>query len=330
MTSLYDEVGREAGVRRVLQALYDRLFDDAIVGFLFQGKDKPRIVERQVEFTCAFFGGPNRYRGSPLPEAHASLPLLPGHFDRRHRVLGQVLEELGVAPEVRAAWLRLDEGLRSSVIAAGVDARAKTRRSGRAESTGARRAKMALGLAMTVAETPAKHEGERSMSGDDHLATTRLPSIAVGPLPPARVPPSHPPPPHVAPATPSGSLPAPSSPPVPAFAPAASLSATPRVEGARVPTAAPWWRALAASVLGPASTVAGAERVRAPVAVTCAAFGVASIVLALAVGFRAAPNELLMPSAVAASIVIARALMAVGLLGTGLALLRAAERLYFA
>ncbi len=113
----YERIGA-AKVRDVVTALYDRLFVDPIVGFLFEGKDKARIVDRQVEFTCAFLGGAQRYSGKPLPEAHAALPLLAGHFDRRHHVLAEVLAEQEVPDAVRALWLEIDEGLRSSVLAA--------------------------------------------------------------------------------------------------------------------------------------------------------------------------------------------------------------------
>jgi len=127
MTTLYEAIGGEERVRAVLQALYDRLFVDPMVAFLFAGKDKRHLVEQQLAFTCGFLGGPQRYVGKPLPEAHASLPLLPGHFDRRHRLLELVLEEQRVPEEVRRAWLRIDESLRSSVLASGEQARDKTR-----------------------------------------------------------------------------------------------------------------------------------------------------------------------------------------------------------
>jgi hemoglobin len=127
MTTLYEAIGGEAKVRAVLRSLYDKLFGDPMVGFLFEGKDKARIVEQQVAFTCGFLGGPQRYVGKPLPEAHAALPLLPGHFDRRHRLLEQVLREEDVPEQVRNAWLGIDDGLRTSVMAAGEEARAKTR-----------------------------------------------------------------------------------------------------------------------------------------------------------------------------------------------------------
>ena len=125
--TLYDAIGGEARVREVLQALYDRLFVDPMVGFLFAGKDKGHIVEQQAAFTCRFLGGPQRYDGKPLPEAHASLPLLPGHFDRRHRLLEIVLEERAVPEDVRREWLRIDESLRPSVLASGQEAREKAR-----------------------------------------------------------------------------------------------------------------------------------------------------------------------------------------------------------
>jgi hemoglobin len=121
----YEAIG-EARVRDVLQSLYDKLFVDPMVGFLFDGKDKAHIVEQQVVFTCGFLGGPQKYAGKPLPQAHAGLPLLPGHFDRRHRLLELVLQEQRVPPEVARIWLRIDEGLRSSVLAAGEDSREKT------------------------------------------------------------------------------------------------------------------------------------------------------------------------------------------------------------
>ncbi len=128
MTSLYDDMGGEQGLRAVIQTLYDRLFADVMVGFLFAGKDKAKLVEQQVWFTARFLGGPSRYEGKSLPDAHAALPLLPGHFDRRHHLLAQALAEHKVPPHVAEEWLRIDESLKTAVLKAGVDARERARR----------------------------------------------------------------------------------------------------------------------------------------------------------------------------------------------------------
>ncbi len=122
----YEAIGGEPRVRAVLQSLYDKMFADPIVGFLFEGFDKQHIVETQLGFTCRFLGGPQRYEGRPLPDVHSNLPLLPGHFDRRHHLLRLTLEEQKVPEDVKRRWLEIDESLRSSILSAGHEARLKT------------------------------------------------------------------------------------------------------------------------------------------------------------------------------------------------------------
>jgi truncated hemoglobin YjbI len=126
--SLYDDMGGEPALRAVLRTLYDRLFVDRMVGFLFAGKDKERLIEHQLWFTARFLGGPSRYEGKSIPDAHAALPLLPGHFDRRHHLLEQALVEHRVPSAVAAEWLRVDASLKSAVLKTGEDAREKARR----------------------------------------------------------------------------------------------------------------------------------------------------------------------------------------------------------
>jgi hemoglobin len=127
MTTAYEAIGGEAAVRAVIRALYDRLFVDPMVGFFFAGRDKEHLIAAQTAFTCAFLGGPERYTGRALPEVHAALPILPGHFDRRRRLLEQALAEREVPEAVRQVWLAMDAGLRRSILAAGEEARALTR-----------------------------------------------------------------------------------------------------------------------------------------------------------------------------------------------------------
>lgn len=120
LTSLAEQIGGEPAIRRILEDLYTRLFDDLMVGFLFAGHDKAHIVEMQTVFTRRMLGDLSAdYRGKSVPEAHAALPILPGHFDRRHRVLAEVLAAHAVPDEVQRVWLRLDQGLRTAVVRVG-------------------------------------------------------------------------------------------------------------------------------------------------------------------------------------------------------------------
>jgi truncated hemoglobin YjbI len=126
----------EEEVRTCLRALYTRMKSDRMVGFFFDGRDVDAIVEGQVALVVAMLGGPARYTGTPLPEAHRSLPLLSGHFDRRHTLLREVLAAKGVDENVSAAWLEADAAWRKAILAAGVDARARSRSAQDADDEG--------------------------------------------------------------------------------------------------------------------------------------------------------------------------------------------------
>lgn len=114
-------------MRACLHALYTRMRDDRMIGFFFEGRDVDAIVERQVTLVRALLGAPGFYAGLPLPEAHRALPLLPGHFDRRHALLRDVLEERGVPEDAKTAWLEADAAWRKAILAAGAEARAQGR-----------------------------------------------------------------------------------------------------------------------------------------------------------------------------------------------------------
>ena len=122
--SLTEEVGGEERLNELMEAFYDRLFADPIIGFLFQGHDQQRLVDRQIEYIRARLGNEEvDYGGTPIREAHRDLPITVGHFDRRHQILREVLEEHDVPDDVREAWLELDSALRELVVRTGGEAR---------------------------------------------------------------------------------------------------------------------------------------------------------------------------------------------------------------
>ena len=119
----------EKQVRECLSVLYTRMKEDRMVGFLFEGKPLEAIVEGQVHLVCAVLGAPGfaSYQGRSLPEAHRELPLLPGHFDRRHELLREALAEVGVDEKVNAAWLEADTAWRRAILNSGEFARERAR-----------------------------------------------------------------------------------------------------------------------------------------------------------------------------------------------------------
>lgn len=119
---LIEEIGGEEELQNLMGAFYDRLFEDLMIGYFFEGKDKARLIEFQIDYVYAHLG--NRkgiYRGEPIRKAHKNLAILPGHFDRRHQILKEILEEFEVSARVREAWLELDQAMRPLVLRQGGD-----------------------------------------------------------------------------------------------------------------------------------------------------------------------------------------------------------------
>jgi truncated hemoglobin YjbI len=87
-----------------------------MIGFMFAGKDRDHLVEREVELTARFLGAPGIvYRGLPLRTAHARHTIFGGQFERRLQILRQTLADHAVDPEVRQVWIDHTIALRSQI-----------------------------------------------------------------------------------------------------------------------------------------------------------------------------------------------------------------------
>lgn len=104
MISLYEQIGGDA-LFTVVTEFYNRLFSDPMICFLFAGKDKQRLIQKEWEFTAEMLGGSVRYTGRTLKSAHAYSLILEGHFYRRLHILEQTLIDHNVPAPVREAWI---------------------------------------------------------------------------------------------------------------------------------------------------------------------------------------------------------------------------------
>ena len=112
--SLFDQIG-EPKLRAVLADFYARVFGDVMIGFLFAGKDRQRLIDREYEFTAQLLGADVKYTGRPMRTAHAQSPIFGGHFERRLQILRETLRDQQVAPEVVASWIDHSLALRSQI-----------------------------------------------------------------------------------------------------------------------------------------------------------------------------------------------------------------------
>lgn len=117
---LLAEIGGMAGLDGLITDFYDRLFDDVMIGFMFWGKDKARLIRHEVQFTARMLGARVAYEGEPVARAHAKLPIMGGMFNRRLKILENVLDDHDVPESVREIWLGHTERLRAAILGKGV------------------------------------------------------------------------------------------------------------------------------------------------------------------------------------------------------------------
>ena len=119
--SLFEQMGGECKLRAVIQDFIEQLRDDILIGYFFRKSTLRHLVTLEYQFVAAALGAPVRYRGRPMAAAHAAYTILPGHFDRRQKILQEILDVYKVPPNVRDAWLRHNESLRSAIVAKAAD-----------------------------------------------------------------------------------------------------------------------------------------------------------------------------------------------------------------
>jgi hypothetical protein len=173
-----------------------------------------------------------------------------------------------------------------------------------------------------LAERDSEADMPTAMS-EDKLLTTRLPPMTPPPMRPPSVPPA---------AEASTSYPSTSG---GSYAPSGAsygpVSGTYRGDTSVPPAPrTSWWKALLTATSPPPSNVIQAPTddrvVRRRIGATCAGMAIGFVILALALGLRG--SEPAFSPVVAAAMVVARSIIAVGFLAFGYGLLRMAERFF--
>lgn len=101
----------------ILDEFYTRLLSDILVGYIFKPFDRQKLITDQAEFVNRSLGGPHRdYEPRNLKQIHLPLKITSGHFDRRHQILKDVLEQYEVESDIKKMWLDLDLKFKAVII----------------------------------------------------------------------------------------------------------------------------------------------------------------------------------------------------------------------
>jgi hemoglobin len=118
VTSLYEKLGEEAAISKVVAGFYERVLADESLAPFFDGIDMAALRRHQAAFLSAATGGPKAYTGPDLASAHAGRGIKDEHFDGVVGHLVAELTDLGVMPDVIDETVAALAPLRGTVVGA--------------------------------------------------------------------------------------------------------------------------------------------------------------------------------------------------------------------
>jgi hemoglobin len=97
----YERIGGGPAVGAVVDELYRRLVADEQVSHYFDEVSLPELKRHQALMITTILGGPDRYDGRSLGEAHAPLAISDPDYDRVGLHLMSCLEDAGVPVDIQ-------------------------------------------------------------------------------------------------------------------------------------------------------------------------------------------------------------------------------------
>lgn len=117
--SLYQRIGGHAAMDVAVDVFYKKVLDDPAIRYFFEDVDMDLQRVKQKRFLTMVCGGPQKYTGKQMRDAHThlwALGLNDGHFDHVIEHLKSALEECGVAPADVTMILQTAESFRTDVL----------------------------------------------------------------------------------------------------------------------------------------------------------------------------------------------------------------------
>lgn len=108
MSALYEKIGGQATLDKVVTDLHKRIQADSTVSSFFAKTDMAKQHDHFVAFVAQLLEGPKQYAGRPMDKTHAGMNIQPQHFDTIAKHLSDAMAANGVAADdIKAAIARV-------------------------------------------------------------------------------------------------------------------------------------------------------------------------------------------------------------------------------
>ncbi|MEC4817926.1 MAG: group 1 truncated hemoglobin [Scytonema sp. PMC 1069.18] len=99
MSALFDKLGGQQGVDKVVGEFYKRVMADGSLSPFFAKTDMAKQHAQQVAFFTQLFDGPKVYNGRAMEKTHTGMNLQPQHFDAIVKHLRDSLAACGASAD---------------------------------------------------------------------------------------------------------------------------------------------------------------------------------------------------------------------------------------
>ena len=114
--TVFEKIGGSAALDLTVHLFYRKLIADDRVASYFDGVDLDRQIAKQKAFLSMVLGGPARYEGRDLRDAHRHMNLNDDHVDAILQHLRATLEETGVDQGAIEEVLAIADSTRAEVL----------------------------------------------------------------------------------------------------------------------------------------------------------------------------------------------------------------------
>ena len=114
--SLYTRLGGRDAIRAVVGDFLGRVAADTRINAFFRGVDTDELAGKLTDQICQAAGGPCRYAGKSMREAHADMKITDADFDALIEDLAASLDHFKVGPDEARELLHTLGGLRRQIV----------------------------------------------------------------------------------------------------------------------------------------------------------------------------------------------------------------------
>lgn len=119
--SLFERLGGAAGIRKIVDgAIAAHMRNPVIKERFLPYEDQPERVEEIKQHTCDFFaagsGGPDRYHGRSMTEAHRGMDIAPAEYDAASEDILTTMKLLNYDRDVRDDVEAILRSLQAEII----------------------------------------------------------------------------------------------------------------------------------------------------------------------------------------------------------------------